>query len=183
MGASAGSSRRDVLTRYTRARVRLVVVRIVALIALFSLLLQEVNVQALLAREKADRDDMDAVFARNIVRLGTNYKGSVCSASFFFVRLPTCLVGARWLMITRSFVPRQQELSAGHSTGMDEEDQIDTRLYEQADERMTSQRAMEMQVKRSINEERRHRERIQNCRQCMVCVAMVAVVCLHCCRA
>jgi hypothetical protein len=58
---------------------------------------------------------------------------------------------------------------------MDEEDQIDTRLYEHADERMTSQRAMEMQIKRSINDERRHRERIQNCRQCMVRGVMSAI--------
>ena len=65
-------------------------------------------------------------------------------------------------------VSHDQEARAGHSAGMDEEEEVDTRMFERADERMTSQRAMEMQIKRNINEEKRLRQRTQRCRYCMV---------------
>ena len=35
------------------------------------------DVRQLLAKEKSDRDNMDAAFAANIMRLGGNYKGTV----------------------------------------------------------------------------------------------------------
>lgn len=84
----------------------------------------DMDVMDMVAEEREGGVDMDEVFARNVVRLGSNYKGVEAS-------------------------------HAGSRAGMDEEEEVDMKMFATAASRMTAQKLKERQRQVAINEHRK----------------------------
>ena len=97
-------------------------------------------------REKLGGEDMDREFARNVVRMGRHFKGAELRTGCVFVGSVggwESIVFVRAVLflslthIFRSFLCGPRKNKYRDQAGMDEEEDIDTRMFERREDRLT----------------------------------------------
>lgn len=83
----------------------------------------QMGIDAMVEEERRGGRDMDEDFARNIMRLGSNYKGT--------------------------------EAHAGSRSGFDEEEEVDMKMFERREDKMTAMRRQERDKQVAVNEHKK----------------------------
>lgn len=102
------------------------------------------SLEELVRREKLGGEDMDREFARNVVRMGKHFKGAELGTGCVVVCLLWLNVfGVGWRIFFKIYLniymTRTPDVcdESRDQAGMDEEDYIDTRMFEKREDRLT----------------------------------------------
>jgi hypothetical protein len=102
--------------------------------------LDDADLKSLLANEKLGGEDMDNIFIENVLRLGDRYKGTELGGGGAF--------------------------GNGDSAGVDEESDVDMKMFQRSDNYLTDKATMQRQITKAMGDKKSSEEIISRCRNC-----------------